>query len=134
MDKTTEWQKDKYGKRFRMVGNIKEYETMVRLSGKEVPESQVSEYNARNKAQTEAILKDENAKSAVPVKSCPFRTGLQQQCRDNCALHTINGCSLALIISRTPSADTSGKICPFGPYGCNKNCSLYNNGCIFAAI
>lgn len=57
--KDSGWQTDENGRRFRKVGYTKEYEMMVFIGGVEIPESQVEEFNARNKAAREAAIKAE---------------------------------------------------------------------------
>ena len=64
-----EWQVDETGRRFRMVGYIKEFEPTIVIGGVEVPESQVKEFNARNKAAREAAIKAEH-EAAREVCTC----------------------------------------------------------------
>jgi hypothetical protein len=124
----SEWQTDENGRRFRWEGNIKSYEMMVSIGGTMVPESQVEEFNARNKAAIEARVKaDQEAARRAPHRGrCPFSSGIVQTCTDKCALCTPDGCGL---VHRKAPGATAGKSCPFSAYSCTTDCELYNNGC-----
>ena len=134
-----EWQEEvnQYGgvRRFRMVGNIKEYEMDVTVDGMTMPQSQVAEYHRRKQEAEQARIEAaKNAPPPQPQRVCPFKQGLTTHCRDDCALHTAHGCALVYMIDRKPATSTEGRSCPFHTTNCNKDCAIYNNGCIFAAI
>lgn len=128
-----EWQiEEKTGKRYRMIGNIKEYEMMVTIGGIPVPESQVEAHNARMRAA------EEQQRQAVEQQprpqNCPFMSGLQTDCRrEKCALFS-DGCTLARIFDRPAAKDTAGLKCPFSGYNCRPDCALYKNGCAITGI
>ena len=124
-----EWQRDETGRRFRMMGNIKEYEAEIIINGIPVPESQLSAYHAARKAVSEPEKRE-----TPKTRTCPFDGGIENQCRENCALHTVHGCALVYMVRRKPARGTAGKKCPFSAYSCRESCALYNNGCVLAAI
>lgn len=127
-----EWETDEYGKRYRMIGNCKEYE--LELNG--VPQSVFSARQKAQREQQERQIKEGQRKAAELARlrrNCPFRDGLQTDCsREACALF-LDGCALARL---NPAADTQGKQCPFNPYRqkCRKDCALYKGGCAFTGI
>lgn len=124
-----EWKIDEHGQRYRMVGNVKEFETMIRINGIEVPESELSAFHERQKAAEEEWRKKEMEafKNAPPVRSCPFSNGCDTSCRrDACKIFIDGKCAIAAIadavgveIEETPA---KGKRCPFSVYG---NCGIY---------
>lgn len=128
----SEWQTDEHGRRYRMVGNIKEYEMMVRIGGISVPESQVEAHNARMRADAER--QRQTVEQQPQPQNCPFMSGMQTDCtREKCALYC-DGCTLARIIDRPPAKDTVGLKCPFSRYNCRPDCALYKNGCALTGI
>lgn len=127
-----EWQTDENGRRFRMMGNVKEYEMMIRIDGIEIPQSQLSAYNERKKK-----LKEQQPKEK-PVyftgKVCPFKMGrnsMRTACNRECAFFD-NGCIIAKT-ERKPPRETKGAYCPI-TRTCKDSCALYNNGCTLTAI
>ena len=131
-----EWQVDENnGKRYRMVGTIREYEMDV--NG--VPQSVFIESNKRDRKRREEQIKEEQRKAAEAAaqrRNCPFRDGLNTDCsREACALF-LNGCTLAQLTCRPPVKDTAGLICPLDRYRskCRTDCAIYKNGCVFTAI
>lgn len=128
-----EWQIDEFGRRFRMVGKAKEYEMMIRVDGVEIPESQLVEFNRRNKEAAAAQRAAENAKPKI-TERCPFASGASTTCKADCAMHTAHGCALVYQIDRRPANTTTGKSCPFSPYRCTDDCALNKGGCVLAAI
>ena len=130
-----EWQTDKYGKRYRMVGNCKEYEPEI--NG--IPQSVFFASQKRQAEQRAAELereKKEAAERAARRRNCPIydNTGLNNtDCSlEACALY-MDGCTLARF---TPAKDTEGLQCPFDRYKhkCRKDCALYRNGCTLTGI
>ena len=87
-----EWQIDEHGRRFRMVGKVKEYEMTYRIGGVEVPASQLKEFNRRNKEAAAAQRAAENAEQIT--ERCPFASGASTTCKSDCALRTAHGCAL----------------------------------------
>ena len=138
-----EWQTDpKTGERFRMIGHIKEYETVTYISGIPVPQSQIADFHKRQK-EAEERRKAEQAeafKNRPEPKSCPFATGCNTTCkREGCKIFTGEKCALAIIadatgveIEETPAKDK--RKCPFSIYGHCEGCALYNKGCGFVRI
>ena len=126
-----EWKVDELGKRYRMIGNCKEYEPTI--NG--IPQSVFFASQRAQREQTEAERARQRAKPPAPQPRCPFSDGLNQNCAGKaCALHTAHGCSLAYLVDRAPAVDTAGKRCPFSVYACTDRCSLYKNGCVLTAI
>jgi hypothetical protein len=130
-----EWQTDKDGKRYRMVGKCIEYEPEI--NG--IPESVFFARQKRQAEQRAAELereKKEAAERAAQRRNCPFRDGMQTVCtREACALF-LNGCTLARLADQPPAKDTEGLQCPFSKYRskCRKDCALYRNGCTLTGI
>lgn len=64
-----EWQTDpKTGERFRMIGHIKEYETVTYISGIPVPQSQIADFHKRQKEAEERRERLAQAKEAYDRK------------------------------------------------------------------
>ena len=130
-----EWQTDKYGKRYRKVGNCIEYEPEI--NG--IPQSV---FFRSQKAQKEADAKryaEERRKAAERAaqrRNCPFRdsNSMNTDCeREKCALF-VDGCTLARL---TAAKATEGLQCPFSKYNykCRTDCALYNvTGCTLTGI
>ncbi len=130
-----EWKVDEFGKRYRMQGNIREYETMITVDGGiTIPESQLAAYN-RMKAEAADLARAKQEK-AVPMKACPFKNGMSTECRADCMLRTAHGCAIVYLVDRAPiSAQPSGRSCPFNPNMCRgEGCELWSGGCVLTAI
>lgn len=115
--KPGEWQTEvnQWGgtRRFRMVGNTKEYETQVITSHGTFSQSQIDK-GIRVKTRTIKQEKEE--------RYCPFKAGNRVLCRKDCAFWSEAGCM--------QSSDTAGKKCPLSLYPCDDKCRLYDNGCL----
>ena len=130
-----EWQIDRYGKRYRMIGNTKEYEPEI--NG--VPQSVFIASRKAEKERREQEIKEEQARAAEYARlkrNCPFKdtNGSNTDCgREDCALFLAGYCTLA---GFEPAADTQGKQCPFNPYRhkCRTDCALYKGGCTLTGI
>lgn len=118
--------------RYRMIGNVKEYEMMVSVDGIEIPQSQLEDYHRRKKAQADARRA---APQPPPPKHCPFSfSGIPGNCRkEKCALYDGEACALAQL-AESAARDTSGRKCPFNPYQCDAQCALYKTGCTLTAL
>lgn len=129
-----EWQVDpKTGQRFRMVGNLRVWETLVSIDGTMVPESEVSAYHARAAAET----KKETFKALERPKLCPFSLTLMRDCQEaSCALYNGHVCALTYLVDQAPTVPSKGRICPFSALKCSERCALFANrtGCIFTAV
>lgn len=123
---TDEWLTDEQGRRYRMIGPVKEYEPTIRINGVDIPKSEL-EARPRQAASPVKV-------AAAPAPFCPFGSGLTNECRVSCALYTVHGCSIGYLVDRAPSVDTQGKSCPFSPYKCRPDCGLYHKGCALTAI
>ena len=127
-----EWQTDSNGKRYRMVGNYKEYE--MEING--MPQSIFLASQKAQKERDKARYAQEQIKAAERAaqrRYCPYRDGMYTDCiRENCALFA-DGCTLARL---TPSMDTVGLQCPFSRYRqkCRKDCAMYRGGCTFTGL
>ena len=136
-----DWQIDPLtGKRFRMVGRIKEYETMIHTSGGIVPESELAEHNKRQKEAEERRKAEalEAAKNRPEPKSCPFATGCNTTCkREGCKIFLKGKCAIAFLADAhgaDQTDQTQAAKCPFSVYGRCKGCALYNNGCAIVRL
>lgn len=132
-----EWQQEPgaFGRRYRMVGGIKEYE--MDING--VPES-IFFASQRAQKERDAAQRDqekrEAAKRAAQRRNCPFKDSMQTDCtREACALF-LNGCTLTRLTDRLPAKATEGLQCPFSRYSskCRTDCALYNGGCTLTGI
>lgn len=127
-----DWQTDENGRRYRRVGNTKEYE--MEING--VPQSVFiaskkaqAEYDKARYAEEQRAAKER----AAQRRHCPFMSGMSADCKRNeCALF-VDGCTLA---RHTPVRDTAGRYCPFnGRYStCRIDCALYKGGCTLTGI
>lgn len=132
-----EWQQEPgaFGRRYRMVNGVKEYE--MEING--VPQSVFFASQKAQKAQQEAAREREQkeaAERAARRRNCPFidSNGRNTDCsREACALFIGESCTLARL---TPAKDTEGLQCPFDRYKhkCRKDCALYRNGCTLTGI
>ena len=139
MPEPGEWEVDEHGKRFRRVGNIIEYEMMISVAGGiEIPESELEEYNRRQKEAEEKrkAAAMEELKNRPEPKSCPFSSGNYNTCkREGCPLFLKGKCAIAILADAhgTEQTDqteqTQATKCPFSIYGRCKGCALFNNGC-----
>ncbi len=129
-----EWKIDEHGQRYRMVGNVQEFETMIRINGIEVPQSELSAFHERQKAAEEEWRKKEMEafKNKPPVRCCPFDTGMSNQCkREKCSLFLDGKFSISIIAdSYGVEIDDKPKgKCPFSVYGRCESCAMFNHGC-----
>ena len=138
-----EWQEEvnQYGgvRRYRMIGNVKEYEMDVTVDGITIPQSQLAAYHERKKAAEQARKEAEkNAPPPPPRKNCPLMDSLHTDCtQEKCALFLNGGCTLAQISDRPPAKATEGLQCPLSKYKskCRTDCALFNKtGCTLTAI
>lgn len=118
-------------RRFRMLGNIKEYEPTVRIDGIDVPQSELEEFHQRRR---EAEERQRAAATASvmdrPKGICPFKMAkneLNVACERECAFFGGTSCVLAVTVTQ-PFRDTQGKPCPVVGK-CRADCTLYANGC-----
>ena len=140
--KPGEWQEEvnQYGgvRRYRMIGNVKEYEMNVTVDGITIPQSQLTAYHESKKAAEQARKEAEkNAPPTPPRKNCPFSDGMQTDCkREACAIFLNGGCTIAQISDRPPAKATEGLQCPFDRYKrkCRTDCALYKGGCTLTGI
>lgn len=134
-----EWQEERnqYGgvRRYRMIGNVKEYETMVKIDGVEIPQSEIHAYNQRKKAEAkrQAKAKEKAELNAAPRFNCPLKDSLNTTCvREKCALYD-DGCLFAQI--GTPKKKTAGLHCPLTRGRCRIDCAMYHgDGCTLTAL
>ena len=140
-----EWQEEvnAYGgvKRFRMIGQIKEYEPTITINGLEIPQSQLEEYHRRQKEAEERrkAAELEAWKNRPPARSCPFANGCNNTCmREQCKIFYDGQCSIATVADAAgveiEEEPAKGKKCPFSIYGKCEGCALYNHGCAITRI
>ena len=140
-----EWQEEvnAYGgvKRFRMIGQIKEYEPTITINGLEIPQSQLEDYHRRQKEAEERRKAEalEAAKNRPEPRSCPFSDGCNNTCkREGCPLFLKGKCSIATIADASGveigEAPAKGSKCPFSIYGRCQGCALFNNGCALVRL
>ncbi len=141
-----EWQEEvnAYGgvKRFRMIGQIKEYEPTITINGLEIPQSQLEDYHRRQKEAAERRKAEalEAAKNRPEPRSCPFSNGCNNTCtREGCKIFLKGKCSIATIadasgaeIEAAPATDK--RKCPFSVYGRCEGCALFSKGCAIVRL
>lgn len=129
-----EWQVDKFGRRFRKVGNIIEYEMELVTSNGTFPSSQASEIGSRMREERQKQIENEMRKASKPL-FCPIKAlknSYGSMCdREVCAFYTGESCGLKG--GATAPGDTQGKKCPFSSIKCRTDCVIYCNGCNFLA-
>lgn len=120
---------DEYGKRYRIIGNIKEYEPEITLSCGSVPASQVKKtVDNMSKMKPPAIEK-------VETKSCPFKhSNMRINCITDCVLYINGKCTLSKLGDKDKTVDTTNKKCPFSGRSCRSDCFLNNGGCVLAKL
>lgn len=135
-----EWQEDASGKRYRMVGNVKEYEMLIQVGGCQIPESQLEDFNKRRKEREQAALQAQKAeaarKAALPKYHCPFNhNGLNSTCRQNECVF-FNGKDCIVREAGTDPTASEGKRCPIDIYNrvCDSKCAFNKGGCILPGI
>lgn len=118
------WEVDKYGKRFRKVGNVIEYE--LEYIHPRIP---------RNPEREAELRKQESEREAKRHTGhfCPFKDGLNTGCLTDCALYGKTACALSMK-EEPPTKDTKEKNCPIYKKKCNETCALYFNGCGLVSI
>lgn len=127
-----EWQTevDQWGavRRYRMIGNCKEYEGTVRIDGLEVPESQLEAFHkSRTEAKEKELHRPRPETISATVKRCPFMSGYNTARRADCVFRAGTRC--ALCRPRTADTrDTAGAFCPFCGT-CKASCAMYDGGC-----
>lgn len=132
------WQieKNQWGgeRRFRWVGGIKEYESMIRIDGIEIPQSELAEYNRRRAEQAKQMMAaDQHAQQTH--KTCPFKCAkgsFDTWCKHDCAFFHGGGCILATATTR-PTEDTRGTSCPIVGK-CNPSCAMFADGCMIKEL
>lgn len=128
-----EWKIDKVtGRRFRMVGNIKEYEKEIHTTA-----GMFTAGEMQGKQAVVKLIPTENTQKAE-LSLCPFGTSRFNDSRCNgaaCALFAGDGCILTQI-GGDPVRDSLGLRCPFAGAACNcrKDCALYRQGCALTGI
>lgn len=125
---TGEWQTDQLGRRFRMVGNCKEYEPEINGIPRSV-------FLASQKAQKQRDKERRNREAAEQAaaqtgRDCPFKIGrnnVKCSCEKSCAFYLDTACAFARM--DTPATkDTKDMDCIIARK-CNGRCAMYNHGC-----
>lgn len=118
------WQYDEQGRKYRMVGNCKEYATVITTTHGDVYADELKEHQKRWQEETMQQPKPEKPKHID--KMCPFKNfhgDMALNCVSDCAFYEA-GCKFASADQR----QTKDKICPF-MRKCSDKCAMYNNGC-----
>lgn len=124
---------DKYGRRFRKVGNCIEYEPEINGMPRSVffasQKAQKQRDEENRKREAEAM------KQAQTGRDCPFKVGrnnVQCSCEKSCAFYADTACTFARM--DTPATkDTKGMSCIIART-CNERCAMYNHGCTLIDI
>lgn len=122
---TGNWQIDETGRRYRMVGNCKEYATVITTTHGDVYADELKEHQKR--WQEEEMKQRQKPEKPKHIdKLCPFKNfhrDMIVNCVSDCAFYK-DGCSLANADPR----QTKDKICPF-MRKCSDRCAFYKDGC-----
>ena len=142
-----EWQEEvnQYGgvRRYRMIGNCKEYEMDVTVDGITIPQSQLEDYHRRQKEAAERRKAEalEAAKNRPEPRSCPFSNGCNNTCaREKCSLFLKDKCAIAILADAhgaeqtDKTEQTQATKCPFSIYGRCQGCALFHNGCALVRL
>lgn len=109
-----EWKTDDCGRSYQYDGYCVEFEPKITTSHGTLTRRQLDALNAREKAKP--------APTAVKFpssKSCPFRTGMNKDCRrEACAWFDGTGCA------QSCPHPATGKKCPHNNYNCTNECAL----------
>lgn len=123
----SEWKIDRYGRKFRQVGNAVEYQAEILTTGGTVYVDNLDAHNRRTKREQERQEQERREKQAKePIGRCPLKHSNIAKCESTCVLYD-DGCMLA---SGRAEIDTAGKTCPFTGGQCNDACMLYVGGCM----
>lgn len=132
-----EWKTDATG-RYRIVGNVKEYEETITLaSGLTIPRDKLEEYNRReSERRAEEYKKKAEKQKSITTQLCPLNS--MKKCkREQCPICIDDKCSIAIIADSKHNeleVSTQTKKCAFNPYNCSSDCALFNKGCAIARI
>lgn len=108
-----DWQVDKDGRRFRMIGeSCREYEGDILTTVGTFSEGHVPK-----------IVRTETSVPVEQVRFCPF-TSMRNDCRKNCVFRACDGCGIGRGI------EAKEGLCPFTRISCTKDCALYHDGCV----
>ena len=107
-----EWQIDEMGRRFRKIGNCKEYEPEVCSTFGVFPKS---EFDHMDKSRPEAHTEQKRE------MRCPFSKGMEHLCGKSCARYVESGCGIV-----TGDPPRAGGRCPLpGMLICGEDCALW---------
>ena len=119
------WQYDETGCKYRMVGNCKEYATVITTTHGDVYADELNEHQKR--WQEEEMKRSQKHEMPKHIdKLCPFKyfhRDMTVNCVSDCAFYK-DGCSLANADPR----QTKDKYCPFMSK-CSDRCAFYKDGC-----
>ena len=121
------WQYDEHGKKFRMVGNTKEYAPVITTTVGTMYRDEAAERLRRIKEDSD---RKEPKAEKKPQRDCPFklcRNGLNNKCDTECVFFEDTACIFAKA-DTSPTMDTQGRYCPIART-CRTNCALYDHGC-----
>ena len=125
----SEWQYDKFGKKYRKIGNCIEYCPTVTIDGIEVYQDEVEEFNRNRKEAMERNRQEENNRiqQQQTRKVCPLNrfASFQPECKTDCGLYRPTGCAMK---HTQATQDTQGRPCPF-LRKCDPSCAMYDHGC-----
>lgn len=129
-----EWQTDENGKRYRMVGGVKEFAPTIHTANfGTVYVDDLPKLNQRYQEQEEQRRKQESEAraDAETGRVCPFKEGRNQlhtKCEKSCAFYADTACVFASMDIQ-PTRDTNGADCTISRKRCGEVCAMYNHGC-----
>lgn len=123
-----EWEIDRYGRKFRRVGNAIEYAPEIMTTGGTVRADDLEKHNKRMKQERERQEQERREKrEKEPKGRCPLKRSTITKCESTCVLYDGDACMLA---SGRAEIDTAGKTCLLTGGQCNDACMLYVGGCM----
>lgn len=130
----SEWQVDKNGQRYRMIGNIKEYAPVIHTAHSgTVYLDDLPGINQRRQKREEQQRKQKAADMAAADtgRVCPIKEGRNQmhtKCEKSCAFYADTACVFACMDIQ-PTRDTKDMDCIIARRRCGEACAMYNKGC-----
>lgn len=123
-----EWEIDRYGRRFRRVGNAIEYAPEIVTTGGTVRADDLEAHNRRMKQERDRQEQERQEKQArEPKGRCPLKNAHMSRCESDCVLYDGSACMLAGKASI--GEDTARKYCPLLGGLCSDVCMIYKGGC-----
>ena len=132
-----EWQTDKDGRRYRMVGPIKEYMATIQTTYGvfDVDRAPSQIQNMKEQEQRQRQERSRKQQEDMTGRICPIKKAKQavkSSCEKSCAWYTGKSCMLA-DLDIPVERDTEGRDCILTGK-CISLCAMYNGGCTLPEV